>query len=117
MVTLLGPRQAGKSTVVCRVFPDMPYVNLEAPDTRLSVLSDPRGFLNQYHSGAILDEIQNVPELMSYIQVMVDEKDWNGSFVLTGSHQLALHEAISQSLAGATHTFAFIIFRYLPCRF
>lgn len=102
VVTLIGPRQAGKSTLARTCFPDMPYLNLEDPEVRRYATTDPRSFLNQVPEGAILDEIQNVPELLSYIQVLVDEKKQNGLFILTGSHQLALHGAISQSLAGRT---------------
>lgn len=100
VVSVMGPRQSGKSTLVRNVFLGKPYINLEEPDARLLAHTDPRGFLNQFPDGAILDEIQNVPELLSYIQVIVDEIQKPGMFILTGSHQLLLHEAISQSLAG-----------------
>lgn len=102
VVTLIGPRQSGKTTLVRSVFENMPYVNLEAPDVRQRALSDPRGFLALYPDGVILDEIQAVPELLSYIQVIVDEIDQKGRYILTGSHQLKLHKHISQSLAGRT---------------
>jgi predicted AAA+ superfamily ATPase len=102
VVTLIGPRQAGKSTLARSCFPEMPYLNLEDPEIRRYAVEDPRSFLAQVPQGAILDEIQNVPELLSYIQVLVDEKKQNGQFILTGSHQLSLHGAISQSLAGRT---------------
>ena len=102
VVTLIGPRQSGKSTLARNCFPKLPYVNLEDPEIRRFVSEDPRAFLNEYADGAILDEIQNTPELLSFIQVLVDEKNKNSLFVLTGSHQLSLHEAISQSLAGRT---------------
>lgn len=101
-VTLIGPRQAGKSTLARTTFADKPYVNLEDPEVRQFALEDPRSFLGQYPEGAILDEIQNTPDLLSYIQVIVDEKGENSLFFLTGSHQLSLHSAISQSLAGRT---------------
>ena len=78
------------------------YANLEFPDIRAMALEDPRGFLEQFPEGAILDEIQRAPELLSYIQPLVDQKDLKGMFILTGSHQLELQEAISQSLAGRT---------------
>lgn len=100
VVTLLGPRQSGKTTLVQHAFPEKKYANLEAPDIRAMALSDPRGFLEQFPDGAILDEIQRAPELLSYIQVLVDERGLKGMFILTGSHQLELQEAISQSLAG-----------------
>ena len=109
IVTIIGARQTGKSTLAKHVFVKKPYVNLEAPDLRTFAKNDPRGFLSQYPEGAILDEIQNTPELLSYIQVIVDEKGYNNLFVLTGSHQLALQESITQSLAGRT-----AIFELLP---
>lgn len=102
VVTLTGPRQSGKTTLCRAAFPKKPYVNLEPLDTRELVRSDPRGFLAEYSNGAILDEIQNVPELLSYIQADVDENPKPGRFVLTGSQQLAANEAISQTLAGRT---------------
>ncbi len=102
IVTILGPRQSGKTTLVRDCFPNKPYVNMEAVDIQELAKSDPNGFLKQYPEGAILDEIQRVPELLSYIQVIVDEKDVKGLYILTGSHQLELHQAITQSLAGRT---------------
>ncbi len=102
VTTVLGPRQSGKSTLVRMTFPDKPYANMENPDDRRLALTDPRGFLSQYANGAIVDEVQQTPELLSYIQTMVDEKQENGMFILTGSHQPLLHQAISQSLAGRT---------------
>lgn len=102
VVTISGPRQAGKTTLVRNTFPDKVYVNLEAPDIRAAAEEDPRGFLNALPDGGILDEIQRVPSLLSYIQVIVDERNRPGMFILTGSHQMALHEAITQSLAGRT---------------
>ncbi len=102
IVTLLGPRQSGKTTLSQQVFSQKIYVNLEEPDTRAFAVSDPRAFLARYPDGAILDEIQRAPELLSYIQSIVDERHEKGLFILTGSHQLALHAAITQSLAGRT---------------
>jgi predicted AAA+ superfamily ATPase len=102
VVTMIGPRQSGKTTLVRHTFPEKPYVNLEALDIRELATSDPRSFLEQYPDGAILDEIQRVPSLLSYIQTIVDESDKKGMFILTGSHQLELHTAVSQSLAGRT---------------
>lgn len=102
IITVLGPRQSGKTTLVCLVFSHKPYVNLEAPDIQEMAQADPRRFLSQYPEGAILDEIQRAPFLLSYIQVLADEKPSKGLFILTGSHQLELHQAISQSLAGRT---------------
>ncbi len=102
VVTLTGPRQSGKTTLCRSVFPDMPYVNLEAIDEREAASQDPRGFLSPYREGAILDEIQRVPSLTSYIQVHVDEVRRNGLFILTGSQQLEISQTVSQSLAGRT---------------
>ncbi|MBI5447996.1 MAG: ATP-binding protein [Gammaproteobacteria bacterium] len=102
IVTFIGPRQSGKTTLCRAIFPEKPYVNLEAPDIAQFAKEDPRGFLHQYPEGAMLDEIQKTPELLSYLQVIVDENPKKGAFILTGSHQLSLHAAITQSLAGRT---------------
>jgi len=102
VVTILGPRQAGKTTLVQMTFPDMAYFSLEYPDVRAAAEADPRGFLSQAKDGAILDEVQRLPILLSYIQGIVDKTKRRGMFILTGSHQPRLHEAISQSLAGRT---------------
>ncbi len=102
VVTVTGPRQAGKTTVCKEAFPAKPYVNLEQPDTREFAINDPRGFLHQFPQGAILDEIQRVPDLLSWIQVLVDQRPAVGQFILTGSHQFDLMAAITQSLAGRT---------------
>ena len=101
-VTVTGPRQSGKTTLCRSAFPQLTYVNLEAPDQREFAESDPRGFLARLDSGAILDEIQRVPSLLSYLQVIADEKGQNSLFVLTGSEQFQLSDAINQSLAGRT---------------
>ena len=101
-VTVTGPRQSGKTTLCRATFPHLKYVNLEAPDQREFAQSDPRGFLSQINDGAILDEIQRAPDLLSYLQVLADEKGQNGLFILTGSEHLKLSDAISQSLAGRT---------------
>ncbi len=102
VVTVIGPRQSGKSTLVRQAYPDLPYVSLEDPDERLLAVTDPRAFLARFPNGAILDEIQQQPQLLSYIQGIVDARQQKGLFLLTGSHQLALHAAITQSLAGRT---------------
>ena len=102
IVTVIGPRQSGKTTLVKHAFPKKLYANLEFPDIREMALSDPRGFLEQFPDGAILDEIQRAPQLLSYIQPLVDGRDEKGMFILTGSHQVELQEAVSQSLAGRT---------------
>lgn len=102
VVTILGPRQSGKTTLVQKVFSKKPYVNLELPDVRAFAEVDPRAFFREYPGGAVLDEIQRVPSLLSYIQDIVDRNKKPGLFILTGSHQLLLHAAITQSLAGRT---------------
>lgn len=102
VVTVFGPRQSGKTTLVQAVFPQKAYCSLEDPDRRLMAQKDPRGFLGGFKNGAILDEIQRIPELLSYLQTVVDHNPGAGRFILTGSHQPALHHAISQSLAGRT---------------
>jgi uncharacterized protein len=102
VVTVFGPRQSGKTTLVQMVFPKKPYRSLEDPEVRRSAELDPRGFLAELPDGGILDEIQRSPHLLSYIQGIVDKRQSEGMFVLTGSHQPMLHHAVSQSLAGRT---------------
>jgi uncharacterized protein len=102
VVTVTGPRQSGKTTLCRKVFPHMLYINLENPDTRQFAKDDPRGFLKQYDRGVIIDEIQRAPELLSYIQVLVDENHDAGQFLLTGSQQFEVLNTVSQSLAGRT---------------
>lgn len=102
VVTVTGPRQSGKTTLCRAVFPDLPYVSLEPLDVRDHALRDPRGFLAALPKGAILDEVQRAPDLPSYLQALVDADASPGRFILTGSQQLALSAAVSQSLAGRT---------------
>ena len=102
VVTVTGPRQSGKTTICRNTFPNKPYVNLESPDTREFAHSDPRGFLSSYPDGAILDEIQRVPQLLSYLQPIIDEHNVPGQFILTGSQQFEVMTTIGQSLAGRT---------------
>ena len=103
VVTLLGPRQSGKTTLVKNILPDYTYVNLEDPELRLMAKDDPKGFLKQSPPRLIIDEIQRVPELLSYVQIIVDNaQKEKGMFVLTGSQQLNLKANITQSLAGRT---------------
>lgn len=102
VVTLTGPRQSGKSTLLRHDFPDYTYVSLEDPDIREFALSDPRGFLKQYPDHAIFDEIQRVPDLFSYIQTHVDRSEETGIYLLAGSQNFLLMQSISQSLAGRT---------------
>jgi predicted AAA+ superfamily ATPase len=95
-----GPRQSGKTTLCRMAFPDKPYVSLEALDIREFASTDPRGFLAEYADGAIIDEIQHAPDLLSYLQSDIDERPENGRFILTGSQHFNLSQSISQSLAG-----------------
>jgi len=102
VVTMTGPRQSGKTTLARSAFKNKKYINLELHDTQEFARSDPRGFLRRIPDGAILDEIQRVPELVSYVQGMVDERRQNGMFILTGSQQFEVLNSINQSLAGRT---------------
>lgn len=103
VVSVTGPRQSGKTTLLRHRFGDHRYVSLETPDVREFALSDPRGFLAQFRGPVILDEAQHAPELFSYIQVLVDERPEAGRFVLSGSHNFLLMKQIAQSLAGRVH--------------
>ncbi len=102
IITVTGPRQSGKTTLCRGTFPEKAYVSLEPLDDRDFARTDPRGFLAQYAAGAIIDEIQHVPELLSYLQVDVDGNPEAGRFVLTGSQHFGLSQAIAQSMAGRT---------------
>ena len=101
-VTILGPRQSGKTTLAKMTFPSLGYCSLEDPDVRLNASNDPRGLLASFPDGVILDEIQRVPELLSYLQGIIDKQQTPGRFILTGSHQPEVHQVVSQSLAGRT---------------
>jgi len=102
IVTLTGPRQSGKTTLAKLAFPNYEYISLEDPDNRDFAKNDPRGFLAKYSSRVIFDEIQRSPDLLSYLQTMVDEAPLSGRFILTGSQQFLLNQKVSQSLAGRT---------------
>ena len=101
-VTLTGPRQSGKTTLCRAVFPGHPYRSLESPDDRSFARDDPRAFLAQFPRGAVLDEVQRVPELLSYLQGIIDSDPTPGRWILSGSQHFALLESITQSLAGRT---------------
>ena len=102
IVTLTGPRQSGKTTLAKAIFRDRPYVSLEDPDIRIFAQDDPRSFLARFPDGAVLDEIQRCPDLLSYLQAIVDNDGRMGLFILTGSQQFGLMSGITQSLAGRT---------------
>lgn len=99
-VAVTGARQVGKTTLVKQVFKNKPYVSLENPDVFNFAMSDPRGFLETYPNGAILDEIQKTPFIFSYLQEILDNSKTKGLFILTGSNNFLLQQNISQSLAG-----------------
>lgn len=101
-LTVTGPRQSGKTTLCRSVFAEKPYVNLESPDIRDHARQDPRGFLAAYEEGAIFDEIQRVPELLSYLQPLIDASNRPGRYILTGSQQFEVMNRVAQSLAGRT---------------
>lgn len=109
IISLTGPRQSGKTTLLRGMFPEYRYVNFEDPDSRLFFEQDPRGFLREYDKMVVFDEAQRVPALFSYLQVKVDEDKIMGQFVLSGSQNFLLLEKITQSLAGRV-----AIFRLLP---
>ncbi|MEZ5198560.1 MAG: ATP-binding protein [Bacteroidales bacterium] len=101
-MTVTGPRQSGKTTLVKSIFDSYSYTSLENPERRLLAKQDPQGFLNQFGGKTIIDEIQYVPELLSYIQEIVDKSGIPGHFILTGSQSLMMLENVTQSLAGRT---------------
>ena len=115
VVSIYGPRQSGKTTLARMTFPDKPWVSLEDLDVRARASSDPRGFLDSYKSGAIFDEIQHVPELLSYLQGVVDIDRRPGRFILTGSHQAKLKKSIAQSLAGRTAVLTLLPYSLEEC--
>lgn len=100
IITITGPRQSGKTTLVQASFPDKSYASLEDPDNREFAEEDPKGFLARFPDGAILDEVQRCPELFSWLQGVVDADGRMGLFVLTGSQQFGLFSGVTQSLAG-----------------
>jgi predicted AAA+ superfamily ATPase len=109
ILTVTGPRQSGKTTLLKSLFSDWHYVSMETPDVRQQVLQNPRGLFSRYGHRIVIDEVQRTPDLLSYIQTIVDE-DPNASFVLSGSHNLLMLEQISQSLAGRTAIFYLLPF-------
>ena len=100
VVMITGPRQAGKTSLAQKCFPDKPYFTLENPDVREQITADPRAFFSANPDGAIIDEFQRYPEILSYIQGIVDEKRQKGHFILTGSNNVTMLSQVAQSLAG-----------------
>ena len=110
VVCITGPRQSGKTTLCKMLKPRYAYMNLEDISIRSFARSDPRGFLETYKGGVIIDEIQYAPELLSYLQVFTDQRNRNGEYIITGSQQLLLMEQITQSLAGRVALFQLLPF-------
>jgi uncharacterized protein len=102
LLTITGPRQSGKTTLARHLFPSLPYFNFENPDTRIFATQDPRKFLSGLTKGAILDEFQQIPDILSYLQQIVDENRDKIRFILTGSNHLSVMDRVTQSLAGRT---------------
>ena len=115
VITITGPRQSGKTTLIRNLFPHLPYYSLENLDVRSFAENDPIAFLNQHVKGMILDEVHNAPNLLSYIQGMVDE-DADRRFILSGSSQFAMLKKVSQSLAGRTAVFELLPLSYSEVR-
>jgi len=112
VIAITGPRQSGKTTLCKTLFSSYKYVSLENPDNRQFAKDDPRGFLEEYNNKVIIDEIQNVPELFSYIQGIVDDSGKTGQYILTGSQNFLLLEKISQTLAGRIYIHHLLPFSY-----
>lgn len=109
---ITGPRQSGKTTLSQMLCPKKPYINFENPIIQAEALHDIEKFLNPYKQGAILDEVQRVPDLLRYLQVMLDKNTRRGQFILTGSNNFLLQEQISQSLAGRAGYISLLPFSY-----
>ena len=112
VLTVTGPRQSGKSTLLKSILPDWTYVNLEDPSVLDFALDDPKGFIRTYGDKVVIDEIQKAPKLLSYLQVEIDRDRRPGRFALTGSHNLLLLQQVSQSLAGRTSIRHLLPFSY-----
>lgn len=111
VISVIGPRQSGKTTLIKNLFSTLPYYSLEDLDVRNVAKEDPRGFLAKFPNGAVLDEVHNAPELLSYIQGIVDN-DESVRFVLSGSSQFSMLQSVTQSLAGRTAIFELMPFSY-----
>lgn len=112
VVTITGPRQSGKTYLAKNTLLNYQYVNLEDLEIRSFAKNDPKGFFKQYPTKVIIDEIQRVPELTSYIQVLTDEKKQSGQFILTGSQNFQIMDTLSQSLAGRTASITLLPFSF-----
>lgn len=111
VITVTGPRQSGKTTLIRNMFPHLPYYSLESLDIRSFAENDPIAFLNQNEEGMILDEVHNAPDLLSYIQGIVDEHP-DKRYILSGSSQFAMLKRVTQSLAGRTAVFELMPLSY-----
>lgn len=112
IIAVTGPRQSGKTTLLKYMFPEYRYVSLENPDVRSFAATDPNGFLKEYSEYVILDEVQRVPTLFSYLQTKVDESKLMGQFILSGSQNFHLLQNITQSLAGRVAMFKLLPFDF-----
>jgi len=113
VVAITGPRQSGKTTFAQALCPGYNYVNLELPDERQFAREDPKGFLNNYRDGVIIDEARHVPELFSYLQAVTDQRKINGEYLLTGSQNFLLSHHIAQSLAGRVALLTLLPFSFI----
>ncbi|MBO7467858.1 MAG: ATP-binding protein [Bacteroidaceae bacterium] len=116
IVTLTGPRQSGKSTLLRYAFPEYQYLSMEDPDIRAFATEDPRGFLSSYPRKTIIDEARRVPQLFSYLQTHVDEQNETGVYLIAGSHNFLLMEQVSQTLAGRTAVLKLLPFSHAEMR-
>lgn len=116
VVSVTGPRQSGKTTLLRELFPDYRYVSLENPDLQDFALEDPRRFLDTYDQQVIFDEVQRVPHLFNYLQGKVDEDRITGQYILSGSQNYLLMEGITQSLAGRVALFKLFPFSFSELR-
>lgn len=112
ILAITGPRQSGKTTLCKKLFSDYRYVTLENPDSKEFAQNDPRGFLQEYNTNVIIDEVQNVPELFSYLQERTDATRVTGQYILTGSQNFILLEKISQTLAGRVYIYHLLPFSH-----
>ena len=112
VLAITGPRQSGKTTLLKQLFNDYQYVSLENPNMRSFATDDPVGFLNQYSEKVILDEVQRVPELFSYLQEKVDDSKIMGQYILSGSQNFHLINSITQTLAGRVALFKLLPFDF-----